>query len=78
MDSVHEQIAKRAFELFQARGGQHGYHIDDWVQAEQEIAGAVAKKAAAVAPKKSKAKAPDTAVKKSVPAEKKKSPAKKK
>lgn len=33
----HEQIAKRAFELFLARGGQHGRHVDDWVQAEREL-----------------------------------------
>ncbi len=37
MDSLQEKIARRAFELFQARGGQHGYHIEDWLQAEKEI-----------------------------------------
>ncbi len=37
MESLQERIAKRAYELFLARGGQHGYHIQDWDQAEKEI-----------------------------------------
>jgi len=37
MDSLQEKIAKRAYELFLSRGGQHGYHIQDWAQAEREI-----------------------------------------
>jgi hypothetical protein len=37
MESLQERIAKRAYELFLARGGQHGYHIQDWAQAEKEI-----------------------------------------
>lgn len=37
MESLRERIAKRAYELFLARGGQHGYHIQDWAQAEKEI-----------------------------------------
>jgi len=37
MESLQERIAKRAYELFLARGGQHGYHIQDWAQAEREI-----------------------------------------
>lgn len=32
-----EEIAKRAFELFLARGGQHGHHEDDWLRAEREL-----------------------------------------
>jgi hypothetical protein len=32
-----EQIAKRAYELFLARGGQHGHHEQDWQQAEREL-----------------------------------------
>ena len=32
-----EQIAQRAFELFLARGGQHGHHVEDWLRAEREI-----------------------------------------
>jgi hypothetical protein len=34
---THEQIARRAYEIFLARGGQHGYHEQDWQQAEREL-----------------------------------------
>ena len=34
-----ERIAKRAYELFLARGGMHGYHMEDWLAAEREING---------------------------------------
>ena len=33
----HEQIAIRAYEIWQLRGGFHGGHEDDWYQAEQEL-----------------------------------------
>ena len=33
------EIEKRAYELFLARGGQEGYHLEDWLQAEKEICG---------------------------------------
>ena len=32
-----DRIAKRARELYEARGGQHGHDVDDWLQAEREI-----------------------------------------
>ena len=32
-----EDIARRAYELYCARGGQHGYDLADWLQAEQEL-----------------------------------------
>jgi len=32
-----EQIAKRAYQIFQARGGKHGRHAEDWKQAEREL-----------------------------------------
>jgi len=32
-----DQIAKRAYELYLARGGQHGRHEEDWQQAEREL-----------------------------------------
>jgi hypothetical protein len=32
-----QQIAERAYELFQERGGQHGYHQEDWLRAEAEF-----------------------------------------
>jgi hypothetical protein len=34
---THEQIARRAYALFLARGGGHGHHEDDWLQAEREL-----------------------------------------
>ena len=34
---TQEQVAKRAYQIFQARGGQHGRHAEDWKQAEQEL-----------------------------------------
>ena len=32
-----QQIAKRAYELYELRGCQDGLAVQDWVQAEQEI-----------------------------------------
>ncbi|PTL77664.1 DUF2934 domain-containing protein [Vitiosangium sp. GDMCC 1.1324] len=34
---THEQIARRAYELFLSRGASHGRHEDDWIQAEREL-----------------------------------------
>ncbi len=31
------RIAKRAHELYEARGGQHGTALEDWLAAEREI-----------------------------------------
>jgi len=36
-DQRLERIAARAFELYEARGGEHGQDVADWLQAEQEI-----------------------------------------
>lgn len=30
-------IRHRAYEIFEARGGQSGHDVEDWLQAEQEI-----------------------------------------
>lgn len=32
-----EEVARRAYELYLARGGEHGFDMDDWVQAESEL-----------------------------------------
>jgi hypothetical protein len=32
-----EDIARRAFELYERRGGEHGHDWDDWFQAETEL-----------------------------------------
>ncbi len=36
------EIAKRAHEIFEARGGGHGYDLDDWLRAERELKAASA------------------------------------
>jgi hypothetical protein len=37
--ATDEAIARRAYELYQARGGTHGADMDDWLQAERELRG---------------------------------------
>ena len=44
MESNHKQdeeqqqrIARRAFEKYEARGGEHGLDMDDWLEAEAEL-----------------------------------------
>ena len=32
-----DRIAARAHEIYEARGGEHGHALDDWLQAEREI-----------------------------------------
>jgi hypothetical protein len=32
-----EQIAQRAYEIYQARGGNDGQDVEDWLQAEREL-----------------------------------------
>lgn len=83
MESVQDRIARRAYDLFVARGGQHGYHIEDWLKAEKETLAenttpVPKKKKAAV--KKAPAKKVAKTVAKSKPASvvKKKAAAKKK
>jgi hypothetical protein len=34
---THEQIAKRAYELYLARGSVEGHHEEDWLLAEAEL-----------------------------------------
>lgn len=36
-DDRHARIARRAFEIYEARGGEHGQDLDDWLQAERQI-----------------------------------------
>ena len=37
MDNLQKKIADKAYQLFLARGGVHGYHLQDWAKAEKEI-----------------------------------------
>ena len=34
---IEDEIRRRAYELYQERGGQHGFHQEDWRRAETEI-----------------------------------------
>ena len=34
---THDEIAQRAFSLYESRGRQDGHDVDDWLQAEQEL-----------------------------------------
>lgn len=31
------RIARRAHEIYEARGGEHGKALDDWLEAERQI-----------------------------------------
>ena len=35
---MHEEIEKRAYEIYLRRGGEDGRDLDDWFAAEQELA----------------------------------------
>ncbi len=37
VQKVQLAIARRAHELFEARGREHGHDLDDWVRAESEL-----------------------------------------
>jgi len=37
MQKVQLAIARRAHELFEARGGEHGHDLEDWFRAECEL-----------------------------------------
>ena len=40
-ESRMNRIARRAHEIYEARGGQHGKAMEDWLQAEREIDAAI-------------------------------------
>jgi HSP20 family molecular chaperone IbpA len=37
MNETKELIAQRAYEIYQSRGGEHGFDQDDWFKAEGEL-----------------------------------------
>ncbi|MGE5056165.1 MAG: DUF2934 domain-containing protein [Acidobacteriota bacterium] len=37
--NIEEEIRRRAYELFEARGGEDGHEFEDWLRAEEEIRG---------------------------------------
>ena len=34
---LHDEIAQLAYRLYESRGRQDGYHIEDWLRAEQQL-----------------------------------------
>ena len=44
---LEEQIRRRAYELYEARGHENGHDLEDWLQAEIDITGNAASSAAA-------------------------------
>ena len=37
IEPTHQDIARRAFQLYEERGGIHGRDLEDWFQAEREL-----------------------------------------
>jgi HSP20 family protein len=37
VDALYDEIRRRAFCLFESRGGAHGHHKDDWLDAERSL-----------------------------------------
>jgi len=44
---LHEQIRRRAYDLYEQRGSTDGHELGDWLQAESEVAQRKAKAVAA-------------------------------
>jgi len=38
-EALQDEIARRAYELYKARGCVDGFDVEDWLQAEQDIVG---------------------------------------
>jgi hypothetical protein len=36
-EMLQQKIERRAFELFEARGAEDGYALNDWLRAEEEM-----------------------------------------
>ena len=37
IEPSHEDIARRAYQLYEEHGGEHGHDLDDWFRAEREL-----------------------------------------
>ena len=35
--TTDDSVARRAYELYEQRGREHGHDLDDWLQAEREL-----------------------------------------
>ncbi len=40
LSNAEERLRRRAYELYEQRGREDGFALDDWLQAEREILGA--------------------------------------
>jgi hypothetical protein len=40
--NLEEEIWRRAFELYEERGREHGHEIEGWVRAESQVIGTAA------------------------------------
>jgi Protein of unknown function (DUF2934) len=36
-EAIRSEIAEKAYARFQNRGASHGYHLEDWLEAEREV-----------------------------------------
>lgn len=36
-EAMRERIQKRAYQLFEEGGGEHGHDLEHWIQAESEV-----------------------------------------
>jgi len=36
-DNNPDAVARRAYEIYQSRGGNHGADLDDWLEAERQL-----------------------------------------
>ena len=36
-DGIRESVSRRAYELYEKRGADHGRELEDWVKAENEV-----------------------------------------
>jgi hypothetical protein len=34
---IDNDVARRAYDLYLARGREHGHDVDDWIQAQREL-----------------------------------------
>ena len=37
MEEIQQEIARRAYDLFEQRGGEHGHDVEDWATAESQL-----------------------------------------
>lgn len=37
VSAAAQEVARRAYDLFLARGAEHGHDLDDWLTAEREV-----------------------------------------